>query len=296
VIKKPKGWPYDCREQDVRRVKDADGKPLDPQEVRTKPGFAVFVERDYTGVREVVVCLNPTAHGYVGGGNGYATPEEEARREAAAQAREERRAALETAAEVRRQFICETYGSPAAAKKLRETVLRDLLGGPQMDLITGGELAAALAGGETDVENAGEVKLLRIMVSRWIAAREHQCHRVAVNGWGDRYRALAWLEWLVAAGYELSEAEAALHDAWSAAYAEQQRQAEHEEGAACGICGAGPDEPCEPECLNVMPVAGEAGDPENGEEPEVPDAEPEGEERTDIDVPEPSDLVEPAVS
>jgi ParB-like chromosome segregation protein Spo0J len=213
VVARPKGWPYDCAAARAVDLTDpATGGRLDPDEVRTKDGFAAFIDTHVSPPAAVVICLDPEGRGYVRTAHtSYRSAQQRAAEEAARQAQEVRNAALADAREVRERFLADTYGSAKAAKVLFVDALRATVEDPDCVERGDAELVRALAGG--DVRATAEAKvdrLSRLLVARWVAGQEDNLAQVAVHGPGwrrDPGQALAWLQRLVAAGYELSEVE-----------------------------------------------------------------------------------------
>lgn len=219
VLPKPKGFGYGSKEAAANTLLDADGNRLDPAAVRTLPGFAAFVDKQaYGGPQTVVFCTDPERFGYTRSGHsGYVPEHERAEREAAAAAREAQRIALDTAAQVRQEFLKRSYGNPRAAKANHQQALRDGITNPRNLTYppSSGSLANAVAGADI-VEQAGTAgpdRLTRMLVARWVTAAEHNLSLIAAGRtWDvDHPGALAFLDRLVAAGYELSEAERRLH-------------------------------------------------------------------------------------
>lgn len=63
VTAKPKGWPDECPEARASSLADAEGNRLDPDTVKTQPGFRAFI--DATGEPSVeVYCTDPDEWGY----------------------------------------------------------------------------------------------------------------------------------------------------------------------------------------------------------------------------------------
>jgi ParB family chromosome partitioning protein len=217
VIPAPKGWPYgDHTEVLAKDLAGADGNRLDPEVVKTKPGFAVIVTHGYgSGPRAEVVCTDPEAWGWAPA-PGTA---EHARRERDA-ARAERDAYLEafaTATGVRHTFLRQTYTTARNAKTLFLPAMRtavtdvDQLKFPKS--LT--DLSTKLAGFSFDddaIRAAGIDRLTRALVARWICAAESNiADLVRGSQWGHPDAAVQYLDLLVDAGYALSDAEAVLH-------------------------------------------------------------------------------------
>ncbi|GAB3259791.1 ParB/RepB/Spo0J family partition protein [Kineosporia babensis] len=222
IVNTPKNWPYTSREAEASTLLDTDGNALDPNEVKAKPGFAAFINTDYTP-RIVVICLDPEASGYTR--TQYTRFVPDAEREAKEAAERERVAyqeALVDAAQVRRRFLHEKYATARASKKLFPEALRFVAGRPEKARISNthfSDLALTLAGIPATVANldeaatgAGMDRLQRIVVARWLTTSEANLDSIIAQRWDvDEPAGVAYLERLTAAGYELSEAEQRLH-------------------------------------------------------------------------------------
>lgn len=249
IISKPKGFPYDSKAAAVTTLRDADDQPLDPQQVRARDGFAAIVEETaYSGAQVTAVCLDPEAHGYRRTAyTRYVPPEEAARKLAAEAAEQQRKAALVDAATVRREFLTRTYGGAKAAKGLYLEALRDAVRDPDSITVDARQhdLVTALAGADLEAAaTAGEARLQRMLVARWVAAHEDNLATVAAGRWNARRdAALAWLDRIVGAGYELSEIEAAIREDLATP---------RDPGAEpCELCGADATEDCAEDCPNL---------------------------------------------
>ncbi|MGC5309974.1 ParB/RepB/Spo0J family partition protein [Micromonospora zamorensis] len=220
VVGKPKGFPHSSREAAIKDLRGPEGESLKDTEVRNKPGYAAFIDTSGHDAAVVVICLNPDAHGFQRSGvyNTYVSPADVARKESEAAKATAFLVALQTAGELRRRFVVETYGNAKAAKALYVHALRAALTNPT--LINGArddhELLTGLVGidpEKIDVNDAGEARLIRLLVGRWVAANEGNLS----DFYAARYRfrrdvALSWLNRLVDAGYGLSDAESELRD------------------------------------------------------------------------------------
>ncbi len=217
IVTTPKDWPYTSREAEASTLLDPEGNPLDPEEVRAKPGFAAFINTDYPP-RAVIICLDPEAWGYTRTMRTRYVPDAE--REAQAAAERERVAyqeALVDAGQVRRRFLHEKYATAKTAKKLFPDALRFLAGRPEKARVSTQytDLALTLAGIpatlptlEEAAAGAGTDRLQRITVARWLTTSETNLDSLAAQRWDiDPAAGLAYLDRLTAAGYELSEAE-----------------------------------------------------------------------------------------
>jgi ParB family chromosome partitioning protein len=222
VVKPPKGWPYGEQQMVLaKELQDTDGNPLDPEQIRTRPGFAAILTRPYGGTEPKVeiVCTDPQAWGYApaAGTSLHAQAEREAEVAARGAFVEE----FATATQVRWQFLAEAYGSAKAARAVYLHALRAVVAdpdaikypAPRLD-----ELAVRLAGTAITAEiavGAGIDRLTRMLVARWLCAAEANLVRcVTRTGWDTAPpAAVGYLDLLVAAGYVLSDAETTVrHD------------------------------------------------------------------------------------
>lgn len=239
VTSKPKDFGYGSREASIDCLVDANGLKLDPLEVRTKPGFAAFIDKQaYGGPRATIYCLDPEKYGY--GRAGYSTfvPDSERRRKEQEQAEQQAFLdALVAAEPVRVEFLKATYGNAKAAKAnyvfaLRSAVLDPGSIGIEPD---DHELVDSIAGCQVSelAPTAGVDRLTRILVAMWVAADERNFTRIAhgQNYAIDRAAACEYLDRLVEAGYELSDAEAQIQTALQ----EQLQQARERAAAQSAI-------------------------------------------------------------
>ena len=213
VVGKPKDWPYGCAATRISDLRDADGNRLNPDEIKTRDGFAAFIDRNPPAA--VFICLDPAAHSYTRTSHtSYRSDAQRAAEQAAKAEREVQLAALQDARRVRQRFLADTYGTAKAAKVLFVDALRTAVQDPRSLDTDDDELVKALAGG--GLHGTAEAKLdrlTRLLVATWVAAQEDNLAAAAQRiAWQrpDSGRALAWLDRLVAAGYELSDAEADL--------------------------------------------------------------------------------------
>ncbi|MFF5230249.1 ParB/RepB/Spo0J family partition protein [Dactylosporangium sp. NPDC000521] len=239
VTGKPKQFGWGSVEVEARQLCDADGERLDLQQVRAWPGFAAFIEKIGDEPRVVVYCTDPAKYGYTRntGARNPAVPAvlseaEQAEREAREQARQEYIDGLTVAATVRQQFYRATYSTAKAAKQLNADVLRDLVTGRCPDRFATEDIALYTALGGVDgavIATAGEDRLRRCMVAQWICAHEHNL-TLAIQPYSgfDDTAALAWLNRLVADGYQLSPAETTLHQQLNPADPDSEAETEAE--------------------------------------------------------------------
>ncbi|GGJ75785.1 hypothetical protein GCM10010123_02130 [Pilimelia anulata] len=217
VVPTPQGWGYGTHTMTAARdLVDADGVRLDPEQVKTKPGFAAIIVNSSTAPKVEIVCTDPADWGYRRARDveaAQADPEK-AEREAAQAAQRE---ALTVAAGVREQFVREAFGSARGAKKVLVEAVRLAVLAPRLLTVGGNEndLVAALAGAALHpaAETAGADRLNRMLVARWVGACETNLRR-----YEDQYtysaneaQGLAYLNVLTGVGYQLSDAEAQLH-------------------------------------------------------------------------------------
>ncbi|GIE90503.1 ParB/RepB/Spo0J family partition protein [Actinoplanes regularis] len=216
ITGKPKGWGYENPAVEASRLVDADGERLNLDEVRTRPGFAAFIEKNGEHARAVVYCVNPAEYGYTLRKVVYARPgvseEERVAQERAEQEKAAHQEALKIAATVRTDFYRQSYTATRVIKRLFPDALRATVTGTDLSRHDVDNLYADL-GGVTDdaLEAAKEDRLRRCLVAQWIGHQEHNL-RYATE-WAhymDDDAAIAWLHQLVADGYTLSEAETKL--------------------------------------------------------------------------------------
>ncbi|GAA1577244.1 hypothetical protein GCM10009827_118860 [Dactylosporangium maewongense] len=219
VTSKPAGFGYTSIATDVRKLVDGDGKRLDPDAVKSLPGFAAFVEKVGSGADTVVYCTDPAKYGYTKFKPTYGrqlTDEEIAAQVEAEQAKAAFLDALEAAKGERRKHILDTYGPPKGARRLFTTALRqDLIRVHQISYADVDGLYANLGGSSDDVlRTAGEDRLRRSAVCKWICAQERNLARaIDKPDWGfDRTAVIDWYAQLVADGYGLADAEQQLLD------------------------------------------------------------------------------------
>ncbi|MBO3732790.1 ParB/RepB/Spo0J family partition protein [Glycomyces niveus] len=219
----------------LHHLVDADGNSVDPETVKSEPGFAAYINRDY-GAKAEFYCPDPAAVGFrpAPGSQAAHRTEREARdAEAAA-----RRQGWEAATAVRTDFLLSQYGTAKGAKTLFRPALRELAG-TRMDMPFNqyAELADALCGCPIRElpENAGMDRLTRATVARWLARCEENLSGLVLGRWGDLGHALTYLDLLVAEGYELAEVESGIHQSITDRLAEEMKDdeevvAEEDEG------------------------------------------------------------------
>lgn len=122
------------------------------------------------------------------------------------------------AAIVRERFLTTTYGTARGAKRAQSEALRAAVTDPALITVPDSKsaLLTRLAGCDpvTAAATAGVDRLTRILVARWLTAAEVNLDKLT-NGYtwqSDPAAGLAYLQQLVQAGYELSDAEQRLHD------------------------------------------------------------------------------------
>ncbi|WDZ84044.1 ParB/RepB/Spo0J family partition protein [Micromonospora cathayae] len=232
IVKKPKGWPYDCAMARVDQLQTADGQDIDPEAVKALAGYGAIIEERYDSAGAFIVCLDPESHGYKRTGHSYyKSPAEIAAKEAAAKAQQELRARLKQSAAVRRKFLVEKYGSAKGAKTLLVEAMRFAVVWPDfLQHSLARELIKELCGGDlTEGVTAGQDRLNRLLVARLISAQEENTERVADGRWSAHKDLIVlWLNRLEEDGYELSKAEATMR-AQLIAEEEERKHAEAEE-------------------------------------------------------------------
>ncbi|GIE28938.1 hypothetical protein Ait01nite_019830 [Actinoplanes italicus] len=210
VIRRPKGWPYDCKAASVSSLRTADDEPIDVNEVKAQPGFAGFVDKDGSSAAAIIVCLDPEAHGYKRrGSTNYKTAEQLAEAQEKQRLHGELEQRITDAQELRDQFIIRTWGNAKSTKPLLVEALRQTVAKPDALRRGDEELIRGLAGGDIlDVNGAGADRLNRILIAMWLAAEADNLAD-AINGryGNDKRRALAFLDRLLANGYGLAEVE-----------------------------------------------------------------------------------------
>ncbi|MBN1170681.1 MAG: ParB/RepB/Spo0J family partition protein [Micromonosporaceae bacterium] len=219
TIPTPKQWGWGAtREVRAADLVDTEGQPLDPETMKTRPGFAAIVTPNAAGGPGAeIVCVDPEAWGYARPADSTFVSDtdraDRARREAETQAHRE---ALDVAAGVRQAFLVQTYGTARGAKKAYPEALRVAVADPARLRFTDdqAELAARLAGVALlpAAATAGIDRLTRMLVARWVCGHESHLARIVAGQTWDVVpeAAAAYLGQLVAAGYELSDAETRL--------------------------------------------------------------------------------------
>ena len=224
VTAKPKDFGYKSREAAADSLRDGHDEPLVAAEMQARPGFAVFIETNTAAgtATPVVYCVDPEAWGYTRSVySGYLTDQQRQASATAAQEAEAHAAALVTAAEVRREFLTQTYGTAKAAKTHHLQALRAGMGDPRGLCVVEAQhqflrsLAGIPARYDTIADAAGEAgtdRLTRLLVARWIVGNEHNLESSIARRWGANDRtAIAYLDQLTDAGYALSDAETRAH-------------------------------------------------------------------------------------
>jgi ParB/RepB/Spo0J family partition protein len=214
----PKDFGYRSRAAEASTLLDGDGTALDPDAVRTLPGFAAFVDATTSPPKAVVYCLDPEAHGYTRTRPTSYVPAavaEQRARELAARAAQAQ--ALVVAATVRRDFLAATHGTAKGAKGAHLTALRAAMTDPTSITVTEPmqALVTRLAGCDVQAAaTAGADRLARVLVARWLTVSETNLDDLAARKlWNaSPERALAYLQYLTRAGYVLSAAEQLLYD------------------------------------------------------------------------------------
>jgi ParB family chromosome partitioning protein len=218
VTPKPRDYGYASKEAPASTLLDADGNRLDPDQVKALPGFAAFVDGSVLPPRVEVYCTDPEAHGYTRTRHTSYVPSEVAEQRAKEQAeREAYLQALTVAASVREGFLTATYGTVRGAKRAQIEALRAAVTDPAAITVpdTKQALLTRLAGCDpvSASATAGTDRLTRILVARWLTAAEANLDKL-IHGYSwqaDPAAGIAYLDRLVQAGYELSDAEQRLH-------------------------------------------------------------------------------------
>lgn len=200
---------------------DAGGNPVDAEAVKHEPGFAAYINRDY-GAKAEYYCPDPAVVGL------QPAPDSAAGYRAEREARdaeiEARREAWEAATGVRTDFLTSKYGTAKGAKPLFRPALRELASTSMpLPYNAYAELADALCGCPIrDLpEHAGLDRLTRATVARWLASCEKNLTGIAHGYFGNLDHALAYLDLLIAGGYELAEVETEIHESITAHLAEE---------------------------------------------------------------------------
>lgn len=213
----------------VDNLVDADGDPVDVEQVKSEAGFAAYINRDYAP-KAVYYCPDPEAVGLRPAPGTYEA--DRAERESLEAEAAARRDAWEAATIVRREFLLSRFGNAKGAKRLFRPALR-ALAGSRMNMPLGAfsEFADAVCGCPIREipENAGLDRLTRATVARWLAHSEDNLKDSAFGRWGDFQGALAYLDLLVTEGYELAEIEAHLHQAITDSLTEEDEEHEGRE-------------------------------------------------------------------
>ena len=222
---RPRSLGYGDGPIEVDKLVDADGKPLDLDEVKTLPGIHGFVEKNGAQARTVLFCDDPAAHGYTRRASVPAQYHGMSQEEVAAQQEQERLKTerierLRLAAGVRREFVVSAYGSAKAARTLFLDALRAVnLGGaltrsPQLQ-----DLFTSLGGSDPDtIATAGEDRQRRTLAVRFVCRQESNLDTLLdrlANQYSyglDENAALAWYERLAAQGYPLTDDEQELRN------------------------------------------------------------------------------------
>jgi ParB/RepB/Spo0J family partition protein len=217
-----------CTAVRLEHLVDAEGNAVDAEAVRSEPGFAAYINRDY-GAKAEFYCLDPAAVGLRPAPGSHAA--NRAEHEARDAEIEARRTAWGAATAVRTDFLLSRFGTAKGAKILFRTALRELAStAMRLPYNEYAELADALCGCEIRElpENAGIDRLTRAAVARWLARSEENLSGLVLGRWGDLDHALAYLDLLVTEGYELAEVEAEVHQSITDRLAEENEEDEEE--------------------------------------------------------------------
>lgn len=219
MVGEPQGFAWkSSKEVGLDRLSDPDGVVLTPESHANCPGHAAFFDEHASGdLKATFICRDPHQYGHqVPTSYRFLSAEEEAAKAAAEKAARERREGLAIAAEVRQEYVRELCRSKKVPKGMTRKVVALLY-----KLGADGENDETLmylnAPGEDDgaarytrfIRRMAEARLPLAIVAT-VAGRAERAVHQAVAGWGDRESALAWLDFLVAFGYQLSDPEAEL--------------------------------------------------------------------------------------
>ncbi|ROR44737.1 ParB/RepB/Spo0J family partition protein [Kitasatospora cineracea] len=221
------------REVKVDRLADADGVVLTPETHAACPGHAAFFNEHQAGdLKATFLCRDPHQYGHhVSGSYNFLSDEEQAAKAAAEQAARERREALAISQEVRVEYIQELCRSKKVPKGMTKKVLRLLytLGADE----TSPEVLVYLnAPGDDDrtdrferfTRRMAEARLPLVLLAA-VAVRAERAVRQALSGYGDKWAALEWFDFLTAHGYPLTDPEIELVAELRAKIAESEARA-----------------------------------------------------------------------
>ncbi|NLT54595.1 MAG: ParB/RepB/Spo0J family partition protein [Actinomycetales bacterium] len=281
VTTRPKDFGYGSKEAEASTLRDRDDNPVEAEQAKGRPGFAVFIDAQAATPSAVVYCTDPEAWGYTRTRpTSYVPPAVAAQREREQNERQAHCEALGVAAGVRRDFLAATWGTAKGARSLHLHVLRQAATDPHTLIPAPSETADALvrrlAGCELGAAaRAGADRLTRILVARWLTAAETNLDDlVAGNRWrADDRAALAYLDHLTRSGYVLSDAEQRMHADLKVTTAEPDQDTDPQEDTeAEAEAETTPDDP-EPPAQDVDVAVGDAersaedGTPPNGQDP-----------------------------
>ncbi|WP_025274172.1 ParB/RepB/Spo0J family partition protein [Haloglycomyces albus] len=225
VTSRPKeiGW-FDSTPQPISRLVDADGTNLadriseghlDPADL---PGVKAYVDKDGPVPAPVYYVADPDRHGYTRSDRFLTAEQQRAHDEAEYERHQEHarrqrhRERLNTAASVRRDFLCQTFGSLKLCKRHYRRALNHVLRTMHWDNLSAEsrQLRDRIAGFDIDdtQDLLGNDRLTRVAVATWLAHNEQVFVNATIGWTGDSHKALDYLEVLVEAGYGLSDVEA----------------------------------------------------------------------------------------
>ncbi|GAA2522746.1 ParB/RepB/Spo0J family partition protein [Pilimelia columellifera] len=217
LVSTPQGWGYGTHTMVAAKdLVDADGVRLNPEQVKTKPGFAAIIRDPSTAPRVEIVCTDPAAWAYRTARDVEAEQADPGRAEREAKAAALREA-LTVAAPVREQFVRESFGSARGAKKVLAEAVRLAVLAPRLLDVGGNEsdLVCALAGTALHpaAQTASADRLNRMLVARWVGANETNLRRYegTYTYAANETQALSYLDALTGVGYQLSDAETELY-------------------------------------------------------------------------------------
>ncbi|MFI5527054.1 ParB/RepB/Spo0J family partition protein [Kitasatospora sp. NPDC051853] len=219
MVGEPQGFGWGAsREVAVERLADADGVVLTPETHAACPGHAAYFNEHQAGdLKATFLCRNPHEYGHhVSGSYRFLGAEESAAKAAAEQADRDRREALAISREVRTEFVQELCRSKKVPKGMTKKVLR-LLYTLGTDETSPEVLVYLNAPGDDDrtdrfdrfTRRMAEARLPLVLLAA-VAVRAERAVQQAIFGYGDKWAALEWFDFLTAYGYELTDPEVEL--------------------------------------------------------------------------------------
>ncbi|MEY9846102.1 ParB/RepB/Spo0J family partition protein [Streptacidiphilus sp. BW17] len=234
MVGEPYGFSWkSSKEVGLDRLADGDGVVLSPENHKDCPGNAAFFNEHQDGdLKATFLCRDPHQYGHqVPASYSFLSPAEEAAKAAAEQGARERREALAIAEEVRHEYIQELCRSKKVPKGMTRKLIAMLftLGA---DEASPEALSLLKAPGDDDprarygrfVGRMAEARLPLALLAT-VAVRAERAVRQAASGYGDKWAAIEWFEFLMAYGYELHEPEVELLAGLRAKIAEAEARA-----------------------------------------------------------------------